>query len=379
MAQALYDSVKITLENCIKKILRYEDETRKLKNEKKVEFKDELVAAYNSYADFLGKNISNFNERSLANVESSSNNFKLRLLRALQVLGYSVELPVKFALIELSDVKTLNEFENLDNTQIFVSSSKQCTSAQASVSDLNKTLSDYDDLKQTDNDNDDVLSDRNSDTENEHDSTIKKSGVEDSDKLVEEISAVTVLQSSVGTNLNGKLHSEQSVTLSRHTENPDLVMAQSVEDFLKIASGVINYKFNGDPMKLRSFLNDVNIVKNATHEANTNLCVSFILGRLEGRALDGVPEDVKTVDEIVNKLKAKIKAEPSEVVESKILNLKVRRGDFNKFSEEAEKLCESFRRSLIVEGIPSNIAEKWSIKRAVKLCRKTARDESVKN
>lgn len=66
-------------------------------------------------------------------------------------------------------------------------------------------------------------------------------------------------------------------------------------------------------------------------------------------------------------------------MESKILNLKVKKGDFNKFSEEAEKLCESFRRSLIVEGIPDDVAEKWSIKRAVKLCRKTARDESVKN
>lgn len=121
------------------------------------------------------------------------------------------------------------------------------------------------------------------------------------------------------------------------------------------------------------------IVQEATDECNRNLCLSFVVGRLEGRALDGIPEDVKTVADIVKILKARIKTEPSDVVESKILNLKVKKGDFNKFSEEAEKLCESFRRSLIIEGIPSDVAEKWSIKRAVKLCRKTARDESVKN
>lgn len=132
-------------------------------------------------------------------------------------------------------------------------------------------------------------------------------------------------------------------------------------------------------MKLRGFLADVKIVSNATDANSRDLCVSFIIGRLEGRALDSIPDDVESIDEIVKRLKSKIKSEPSEVVESKILNLRVRKGDFNKFSEEAEKLCESFRRSLVVEGIPDSVAEKWTIKRAVKLCRQTARDDAVKN
>lgn len=132
-------------------------------------------------------------------------------------------------------------------------------------------------------------------------------------------------------------------------------------------------------MKLRGFLADVKIVSNATDANSRDLCVSFIIGRLEGRALDSIPDDVESIDEIVKRLKSKIKSEPSEVVESKILNLRVRKSDFNKFSEVAEKLCESFRRSLVVEGIPDSVAEKWTIKRAVKLCRQTARDDAVKN
>lgn len=39
-----------------------------------------------------------------------------------------------------------------------------------------------------------------------------------------------------------------------------------------------------------------------------------------------------------------------------MMSLNLDRGDFNKFSKHAEELAESYRKGLIAEGVPSNLA-----------------------
>lgn len=247
MAQAQYDSVKLQLENTIKKILNYEN--RRLPDGEKIdEYKEEIVRNYNLYVGFLQVNFSKFSENNRPAVERSVNNFKLRLLRALRVLGYEVELPVKFNLIALADVKTLEQFGGEDGTQIFVSGSIQKPAASGSGSvDLNETLKNNELSKQVSDD--DKLSEKSCDSRSsadaEHDLTIKNLNDKTSQSSV----------NTVDTNLSD---GTQTVPLSRnhlpqHTTNSVLTMAQTKEDFFKIATGVINYKFNGDPVKLRSF------------------------------------------------------------------------------------------------------------------------------
>lgn len=59
--------------------------------------------------------------------------------------------------------------------------------------------------------------------------------------------------------------------------------------------------------------------------------------------------------------------------------LRVKKGDFTEFTREAEKLAESFRRSLVVSGITKAKAQEMTIKKTIELCRKTARFATVKS
>lgn len=130
------------------------------------------------------------------------------------MLGYAIELPVKFNLIAFTDLKTLDEFEGNDGTQIFVSSSKQKSSTSTSetvsvVGDLNKTLSAVDLSKQLSDDDNEKLSDKNSDFESsdeiEHNSTIKNSDIESSDGKVDESLTTTNSKSIVNSKSNENL------------------------------------------------------------------------------------------------------------------------------------------------------------------------------
>lgn len=156
-------------------------------------------------------------------------------------------------------------------------------------------------------------------------------------------------------------------------------MVQSINDFLKLASALINYKYEGDPLKLQSFLADVDLVVQSAEENNGALCLTFLKRCVSGRALEYIPEDADTVEKFKNALKNNIKTESSDVVEGKMMALHVRRGNFTEFTQEAEKLAEAFRRSLVLSGISHAKAQEMTIKKTIELCRKTARSEVVKS
>lgn len=156
-------------------------------------------------------------------------------------------------------------------------------------------------------------------------------------------------------------------------------MAQTKFEFLKLAGSLINYKFEGDPLKLASFLADIDMVEDVADENMMATCVTFIKRCLSGRALEFIPEDADTIQKIKDALIDNIKPESSEVVEGKLMALRVKKGDFTEFTKEAEKLAEAFRRSLVVSGITKAKAQEMTIKKTIELCRKTARFETVKS
>lgn len=156
-------------------------------------------------------------------------------------------------------------------------------------------------------------------------------------------------------------------------------MAQTPADFLRLASALINYKFEGDPLKLASFLADVDLVEQAAEANNKALCLTFIKRCVSGRALECIPENADTIKKFKDALSDNIKPESSDVVEGKMMSLRVRKGNFTEFTQEAEKLAEAFRRSLVVSGITTAKAHEMTIKKTIELCRKTARSEVVKS
>lgn len=164
------------------------------------------------------------------------------------------------------------------------------------------------------------------------------------------------------------------------TEQIDVaIMVQTPTEFLKIAAPLMNYKFNGDPLKLESFIADIELVAELAEEQNKNVCFKFVKAKLEAKALECLPENTETVEQIKTALRAHIKPETSNVIEGKLLALRLVKSDFSKFTEDAEKLAESLRRSLVVEGISKAKAQEMTIKKTVEVCRKLARSEVVKS
>lgn len=160
---------------------------------------------------------------------------------------------------------------------------------------------------------------------------------------------------------------------------PIMVNEQTKPEFLKLAASIINYKYDGNPTKRDGFIADIELVVDVAERQNVPTCLKFIKSKLEGRALEALPENVETVQQIIDALKKDIKLEPSAVIEGRIAALRLDKGNYSKFTETAEKQIEAFRRSLVNEGITKQKSQEMAIKKTVEICRKIARSEIVKS
>lgn len=53
-------------------------------------------------------------------------------------------------------------------------------------------------------------------------------------------------------------------------------MAQSKTEFMRLAGPILNYKYDGDPLKLETFLTDVELVVEMAEVEQKDLCFKFI-------------------------------------------------------------------------------------------------------
>lgn len=167
-------------------------------------------------------------------------------------------------------------------------------------------------------------------------------------------------------NSNSGLNSNQTVT-----------MPQSPEDFFAVASKILNYKFEGDPLKLQSFLEDIELVEDIAKPESAGICLKFVKSRITGRAREQLPEDIGTIKKITDALTKNIKCDSSKVIEGRLTALRISKGNVAKFAEEAEKLSEAFERSLVDEEFTKTKAKELTIAKTKELCRKVSRSEVV--
>lgn len=151
-------------------------------------------------------------------------------------------------------------------------------------------------------------------------------------------------------------------------------------DFLKLAANTIPKNFSGNPLALQSFLDSISLLESLATSANLKtLLVTFLLTRLEGRARESISGTPTNVVQITSALKDKIKPENSKVIEGRLRALKTDRVSLNDFTEKANELAESFRRALVIEGIPSTKADEMTVEKTIELCRSNARSDLVKS
>lgn len=177
------------------------------------------------------------------------------------------------------------------------------------------------------------------------------------------------------TQINQTDQIQQTSTITQTIE-----MAQTIADFMKYTQSILNYKYTGDPLELNGFISDAEMLQSlATSDETKQFCFKYVKNRVRGRAEEYIPENCASIEQMIEILKSKIKPENSTVVEGKILSLRLQKGDYSKFAQEAEKLSEAFRRALVVEGITKTKAEEMTINKMVDLCRKTTKVEIVKS
>lgn len=137
--------------------------------------------------------------------------------------------------------------------------------------------------------------------------------------------------------------------------------------------------YDGDPLQLDSFINKINLIKNRLPTNFETTFVDFIYSKLEGRALEAVPPQPTNIEQIIEALKSKIKPENSEVVAGRMTALRVQNNNYNDFMKEAETLAESFRRALIIEGIPQSKAQQMTVHKTIDLCVSATRSPFIRS
>lgn len=185
---------------------------------------------------------------------------------------------------------------------------------------------------------------------------------------------------STSTERNGAAEQQQIPPRQRanssNSENSDsdsdIEMAQSAKNLMQLATSTINYKFEGDPMKLDSFIDAIELLEELCEPQNTDILLKFLMTKLEGKAREAIAVKPKKIEEIKTQLKDAIKTESSKVIEGRISALRADKMSMTKFAERAEELVENYRRSLISEGFTKEKAKQFAIEKTVDLCRNSA-------
>lgn len=153
-----------------------------------------------------------------------------------------------------------------------------------------------------------------------------------------------------------------------------------IPDFLRLSAQTINKNYSGDPLGLASFIDSMQLLNTlATTDALRTILISFIKSKLEGRAREALAPTDNTIDLIITALNTHIKPDSSRVIEGRILSLHLNNANPQDFSDKAEKLAESYRRSLILEGMSAAKATELTIDKTVELCRRNTRSDLVKS
>lgn len=343
-AEDEYNELSSEFEKVAKRILIFKtDKKRTIPTDKAkvLKYKTDIVEAYNNFIQFIARV---FESQTKGTQEALHRDFenvhKPKLRECLKLFNLTAQLPENFLPLDIDTVVDLDTSEAGGITQ-------QPTDIQSTSS---ATQSNTDNISDSENDDDSL---KLSDEQIDHNS---KKTVD-----AKQLSPIQII---------------------RNTDTPENnTMPQTRQEFLKMAASVLNYKYDADPLKLECFLADVEIVEAMAEDEHKEFCMKFVKAKLDQKALEHLPEanEIKSLKDITDALRKGIKVETSEVVEGKMLALRVNRGNYSEFTKKAEDLAEEYCRSLRAENISKAKAKEMAVKKTIELCRKLTPFETVKS
>lgn len=151
-----------------------------------------------------------------------------------------------------------------------------------------------------------------------------------------------------------------------------------VSGFLASCARQIPNIYWGNPLELAAFINSIELLKKlAVSDENKNILVCYIKTRVAGKAIECIEEE-NELDRVVLALKTNIKPENSKVIAGRLMALQADRANLTDFGKRAEILCESYQRSLILEGTSRKKAVEFTIDRAIELCKVNTTSDIMK-
>lgn len=352
-----FDELKKEFTKANGKIIIYKtDKQRTLPTDVNIlkNYLDDLFNTYNNFAAFAKENVHQQDElKQKAISKNFETKYKPRLFEALEVLQLTAQVPEKFEPIDSSTLAAIKS--KTTTAQIHTTPPQDSDTGGASGS---------------------------ADKSQKEPSTnvIEKETVDlvhtNSQNSIPEIVDIESHNSESDNSESVNFESDSSESVPNEFEMAD----QTIEQFLRSAAPLLNYKYDGDPLKLNGFMRDVKLIaKLAKNDTTKEFCLSYVLARLEGRAEELVPDDTESIDDILAILDENIKPDSTKIIEGRMMALRLNQNDYTKFAKSAEELSESFRRGLINDGVPRKLAEEMTIKKCIELCRKTSRSDVAKS
>ena len=146
-------------------------------------------------------------------------------------------------------------------------------------------------------------------------------------------------------------------------------------EFLNTASRNI-VDFDGEYKNLQTFLDSIDIVDKVKGDFE-HVVVSVIKSKLKGDARRLITTET-TISEIIETLNDKVKGESDSSISAKLMSLKQNNKPASTYCTEVKALTNSLKTCYISEGIPYDVAEKYSLNVAKRAMIKNCSNESVK-
>lgn len=141
-------------------------------------------------------------------------------------------------------------------------------------------------------------------------------------------------------------------------------MPVTIVEFVNFATKVVP-EFNGEFSNLERFTDGIRLMESQIENTHLATAISVIKTKLTGTSRSLITNE-NTIDAIITRLRSTIHGESTDVILSKLMATKQGSKPITGYAKEMEELARSLATAYISEGIPNELADKYTTKAIVK-------------
>lgn len=161
----------------------------------------------------------------------------------------------------------------------------------------------------------------------------------------------------------------------RNENNQIDIMPRTEDDILDKTTKIVPV-FDGNINELQSFLDALGLI-DRIKETHEMVAIEVIKTKLKGQARNLITNET-TIQAVCAKLKSSVQGESSELLCSKLMNIRQNSKSATAYAEEIQEITKKLSGAYIREGYPHDIAEKLIRQNAAKAISRNASNNEVK-